>query len=95
MHCYIISIQRSIICMGVRRRCPQTHARKCNTQGIYVYFIFQQYEIYIYIYNLPEHDEHDALDRQQLVERPQRRDEGVRLVVEEDLGITCVEVLHL
>ena len=80
---------------GVRRRCPQTHARKCITQGIYVYFIFQQYEIYIYIYNLPEHDEHDALDRQQLVERPQRRDEGVRLVVEEDLGITCVEVLHL
>ena len=45
--------------------------------------------------NLPEHDEHDALDRQQLVERPQRRDDGVRLVVEEDLGITCVEVLHL
>ena len=40
-------------------------------------------------------DEHDALDRQQLVERPQRRDDGVRLVVEEDLGITCVEVLHL
>ena len=78
-------------CAGDARK--PTHANA--THKAYMYISFSSNMKYIYIYNLPEHDEHDALDRQQLVERPQRRDEGVRLVVEEDLGITCVEVLHL